>query len=190
MIVKGRTVKRGKGKRADYLLSYRQNLPLAVVEAKDNTYAIGSGMQQALAYADGEALDLPFVFSSNGDAFLFHDRTQTGGKFESEIALGAFPSDELWERYCNWKGLTPAVRPLVTNDFYSDGSGKSPRYYQLNAINRTIEAIAKGQQRVLLVTGTGKTYTAFQIIWRLSKQGTGIATPDDHRRAKFGNIFH
>ncbi len=108
VIVKGKSIGRGKGKRADYVLSYRENLPLAVVEAKDNNHLLGDGMQQALLYADGDALDVPFVFSSNGDRFLFHDKTQTGGKLETEIALDAFPSpDDLWERYCNWKGLAP-----------------------------------------------------------------------------------
>ncbi len=106
VIVKGKSIKRGKGKRADYVLFYRENLPLAVVEAKDNKHTIGAGMQQALVYADGDALDLPFVFSSNGDGFLFHDKTQTGGKLETEIALDAFPSpDELWERYLQVEGI-------------------------------------------------------------------------------------
>ena len=171
IIFKGKTIRRGKPKRADYILYHRPNLPIAVVEAKDNNHPVGSGMQQALEYADDE-LALPFVFSSNGDAFLFHDKTGTGPAVEQEIPLDAFPSpDELWSRYCKWKGLDNTAQQVVTNDFYSDGSGKSPRYYQLNAINRTVEAIANGQDRILLVmaTGTGKTYTAFQIIWQLCR---------------------
>lgn len=173
IIVKGKTVKRGKPKRADYILYYRSNIPLAVIEAKDNNHSVGDGMQQALAYADDDnALSLPFVFSSNGDAFLFHDKTVKTGDVEQELSLDQFPSpDELWERYCRWKGLKETALEVVTQDFYSDGSGKEPRYYQVNAINRTIEGIAQGKRRLLLVmaTGTGKTYTAFQIIWRLWK---------------------
>ncbi|TWT33912.1 Type-1 restriction enzyme R protein [Posidoniimonas corsicana] len=175
ILVKGRVVRRGKAKRADYVLYYRPNLPIAVIEAKDNNHAVGAGMQQALAYADdSDALALPFAFSSNGDAFLFHDKTRSGDATESEIPLGRFPSpDELWRRYCEWKQLTETAERAVTQEFYSDGSGKSPRYYQANAINRTVEAVAKGDDRALLVmaTGTGKTYTAFQIIWRLWKAG-------------------
>lgn len=173
IIVKGKTVKRGKPKRADYILYYRHNIPLAVIEAKDNNHSVGDGMQQALAYADDDsALSLPFVFSSNGDAFLFHDKTVKTGNVEQELTLDQFPSpDELWERYCRWKGFKETALEVVTQDFYSDGSGKEPRYYQVNAINRTIEGIAQGKRRLLLVmaTGTGKTYTAFQIIWRLWK---------------------
>jgi type I restriction enzyme R subunit len=174
VLVRGETVKRGTPKRADYVLYHRPNLPLAVVEAKDNSQSVGAGMQQALAYADGQALDLPFVFSSNGDGFLFHDKTGTGNTVEQQLTLDQFPSpDELWNRYCTWKGLNPGAQQIVTQDYHSDGSGKSPRYYQQNAINRTVEAIARGQNRVLLVmaTGTGKTYTAFQIIWQLWKSG-------------------
>lgn len=172
IIVRGRSVGRGQTRRADYLLSYKPNLPLAIVEAKDNSHSLGAGMQQALAYA--EALDVPFVYSSNGDGFLEHDRTGTGGTVERELALAEFPSpDALWVRYCAWKGLSPPAQQLVTQDYYSDGSGRAPRYYQRAAINRVVEAIAQGQRRLLLVmaTGTGKTYTAFQIIWRLWKSG-------------------
>jgi type I restriction enzyme R subunit len=174
IIVRGKMHTRGQQKRADYILYYKPNLPIAVIEAKDNNHTIGDGMQQALTYA--EALDVPFVFSSNGDAFLAHDRTGLINPIEQEIALASFPSpEELWQRYCNWKGLeTPETRATVETPYYDDGSGKMPRFYQVNAINRTIEAIAKGQQRILLVmaTGTGKTYTAFQIIWRLWKSKT------------------
>lgn len=174
VIVKGKTVSRGKAKRSDYILYYKPNLPLAVIEAKDNNHGVGAGMQQALEYADENALDLPFVFSSNGDGFLFHDRTGTFGQVEQELALDAFPSPEvLWRHYCEWKGISQNAEPVVSQDYHSDGSGKTPRYYQHNAINRTVEAIAMGQGRILLVmaTGTGKTYTAFQIIWRLWKSG-------------------
>ena len=128
-------------------------------------------MQQALDYA--ETLDVPFVFSSNGDAFLAHDRTGQHTPIEQQLALDQFPRPkDLWQRYCTWKGIaSPEKRETVETPYYDDGSGKTPRYYQVNAINRTIEAIAKGQPRILLVmaTGTGKTYTAFQIIWRLWK---------------------
>lgn len=168
--VRGRMVSRGKIKRADYILYHKPNLPIAVVEAKDPTHAVGAGMQQALAYA--QILDIPFAISSNGKAFLFHDRTGQSSEVEREIPLSALPSpEELWNRYRTWKGLEDGADQFVAQDYHSDTSGKAPRYYQLVAINRTVEAIAKGQQRVLLVmaTGTGKTYTAFQIIWRLWK---------------------
>lgn len=172
VIVRGKTVKRGKAKKADYLLFYKPNIPLAVVEAKDNKQSVGAGMQQALEYA--EILDVPFAYSSNGDAFLEHDRTKTRGTITREIPLDQFPTpDELWRRYRASKGYTPAQEAVATQDYYDDGSGKRPRYYQLNAINRTVDAIARGANRLLLVmaTGTGKTYTAFQIIWRLWKSG-------------------
>lgn len=170
IIVRGKTVSRGKSKRADFILYHKPNIPLAIIEAKDNKHQIGDGMQQALGYA--ETLDIPFVFSSNGDGFLFHDKLNKTGKVETQLSLEDFPSpSELWSRYQVAKGLKEEEVLVVNQDYYSDGSGKSPRYYQLNAINRTVEAIAKGQDRVLLVmaTGTGKTYTAFQIIWRLWK---------------------
>ncbi|MDX6084011.1 DEAD/DEAH box helicase family protein [Xanthomonas campestris pv. incanae] len=170
VVVRGKLHSRGLARRADFVLYHRANLPLAVIEAKDNKHSVGSGMQQALGYAD--ALDVPFVFSSNGDGFLFHDRTATGDKVESELTLDQFPSpEELWRRYCLWKGLGEDARQVVESPYYDDGSSRSPRYYQINAINRTIEAVANGQNRILLVmaTGTGKTYTAFQIIWRLWK---------------------
>src|SRR5882672_8086997 len=173
VIVRGKTVKRGEAKKTDYILYYKPNLPIAVVEAKDNNHAVGAGMQQALDYA--EILDLPFAYSSNGDAFLEHDRTGSGGAVEREISLDQFPSPEdLWARYRIAKGYSPAQEAVTTQDYYDYGSGKVPRYYQLVAINRTIDAIAGGANRILLVmaTGTGKTYTAFQIIWRLWKSGT------------------
>ncbi|MFW2852977.1 EcoAI/FtnUII family type I restriction enzme subunit R [Sphingomonas sp. TX0543] len=172
IIVRGKLVSRGECKRADYVLYYKPNIPLAIIEAKDNAQPVGAGIQQALEYA--ETLDIPFVFASNGDGFVFHDRTGTGDTRETTLALDEFPSpNELWRRYAEWKGLTPAGEEIALEDYYDDGSGKQPRYYQVNAINAAIEAIAKGQNRVLLVmaTGTGKTYTAFQIIWRLWKGG-------------------
>jgi type I restriction enzyme R subunit len=162
---------KGGPKRADYVLYARPGVPLAVVEAKQARFAAGHGMQQALAYA--EMLDAPFAISSNGTALLVHDRTGLTAPTEREVPLDAFPTHaELWGLFQQWKGLTePAAVALVEQPFYTDGSGREPRYYQRVAICRAIEAIAKGQQRVLLVmaTGTGKTYTAFQIIWRLWK---------------------
>jgi type I restriction enzyme R subunit len=172
VIVRGKMVLRGEAKKADYLLSYKPNLPLAVIEAKDNHHSVGAGMQQALAYA--EILDVPFAYSSNGDAFLEHDRTATSGPVTREISLDQFPGpEELWSRYCAAKGFTATQASIATQDYYYDGSQKAPRYYQLVAINRTVDAIACGENRLLLVmaTGTGKTYTAFQIIWRLWKSG-------------------
>jgi len=172
IIVRGKLVTRGKAKRADYILYYKPNIPLALIEAKDNNHSVGDGMQQGLEYA--ASLNIPFVFSSNGDGFVFHDRTGTGTAMETDLTLDAFPSPtELWAKYRSWKGLTPAIERTVLQDYFDDGSGKAPRYYQANAVNAAIEAIAKGQNRILLVmaTGTGKTYTAFQIIWRLWKAG-------------------
>ncbi len=168
VIVRGSQVTRGEARRADHVLYYKPGMPLAVIEDKDNSHSVGAGMQQALAGA--EALDAPFAYSTNGDAFLEHDRTRREGVVEREIALTAFPSPaELWQRYCTAKNLKPAEQAVVTQDYHADASGKAPRYYQQIAINRTMVAIAKGQDRILLVmaTGTGKTYTAFQIIWRL-----------------------
>ena len=174
IIVRGKLHTRGEQKRADYILYYKSNIPLAVIEAKDNSYSVGAGMQQALNYA--ETLGVPFVFSSNGDGFLLHDCTGQATITEQEIALEAFPSPaQLWQRYCQWKGIeTAQARHTVEMSYYDDGTNRTPRYYQANAVNNTIEAVAKGQQRILLVmaTGTGKTYTAFQIIWRLWKSGT------------------
>jgi type I restriction enzyme R subunit len=173
IIVRGQLAVRGQRKRADYVLLYQPHLPIAVVEAKDNHHPVGGGMQQALAYA--EALDVPFVFSSNGDAFSFHDRTGLSHPVERTLSLQEFPTPEaLWSRYRAWKGLADDAEKLVRFPYHDDGSGKGPRYYQRIAIQRTIEAIARGERRILLVmaTGTGKTYTAFQIIWRLWKAGT------------------
>ena len=172
ILVRGKRVKRGALKRADYVLFHQGHLPLAVIEAKVNTKSLGSGMQQALEY--GEMLDVPFVFSSNGDGFLFRDNTGQSGQLEQELSLDQFPSPtDLWQRYKVWRGVTSSVEEVITQDYYVDGSGKEPRYYQRKAINRVVEAVAKGDKRLLLVmaTGTGKTYTAFQIIWRLWKSG-------------------
>lgn len=169
VVVRGNKAKRDEKtiRRADYVLYFKPGIPLAIVEAKDNNHTVRDGIQQALAYA--EMLDVPFAFSSNGDGFVWHDKTLHDGVLEREIALDQFPSpDDLWQRYLAWKGISPEAEPLYSQDYYP---GKPARYYQLNAVNRAIEAVTKGQSRILLVmaTGTGKTYTAFQIIWRLWK---------------------
>ena len=172
IIVRGKLVTRGKAKRADYILYHKPNIPIAVIEAKDNSHSVGDGMQQALDYA--ETLQIPFAFSSNGDAFVLHDRTGNSTPREADLPLDAFPSPaELWAQYLEWKALEPEAESVFLQDYYEDSGGKTPRYYQVNAINAAIEAIAKGRDRILLVmaTGTGKTYTAFQIIWRLWKAG-------------------
>lgn len=172
--VKGNLTSRGKGKRADYILYYKPNIPIAIIEAKDNKQSIKAGIQQALDYSN--ILDIPSVFSSNGDGFYQHDRTCTDGEIEKELSLDQFPTpEELWERYKKFKGIvTEEQERISAQDYFFDGTNRKPRYYQQIAINRTVEAIAKGQQRILLTmaTGTGKTYTAFQIIHRLWKSGT------------------
>jgi type I restriction enzyme, R subunit len=169
--VRGNITSRGTRKRADYILYYKPNIPIAVIEAKDNKHNIGDGIQQALDYA--KILDIPCVFSSNGDGFLFHDCTATDSTIEQELSLDNFPSpEELWEKYKKFKGIENDDEALIASqDYFEDGSGRSPRYYQQIAVNRTVEAIAKNKNRILLVmaTGTGKTYTAFQIIYRLWK---------------------
>ncbi|GHV03828.1 DEAD/DEAH box helicase [Spirochaetia bacterium] len=174
IFVKGNKTARGERKRADIILYYKPNIPVAIIEAKDNTHSIGAGMQQALDYA--QILDIPVVYSSNGDGFLEHDRIGTPGKVERNLGLERFPTPaELWAKYKIYKGIeTPQQETISSHDYFFDGSGRTPRYYQQIAINRTVEAIAKGQNRILLVmaTGTGKTYTAFQIIYRLWKSGT------------------
>lgn len=171
--VRGKITARGTRKRADYILYYKPNIPIAIIEAKDNTHSVRAGIQQGLDYA--RILDIPCVFSSNGDGFLFHDRTVTDENIEKEISLDDFPSPEqLWEKYKKYKGIaTPEAEKIASQDYYFDGTNRKPRYYQQIAINRTVEAIAAGQNRILLVmaTGTGKTYTAFQIIHRLWKSG-------------------
>ncbi|MFZ4675316.1 MAG: EcoAI/FtnUII family type I restriction enzme subunit R, partial [Nodosilinea sp.] len=173
ILVRGKLHARARNKRADYVLFYKPNLPIAVIEAKDKRHSLGDGMQQGLGY--GELLQVPFIFSSNGDGFLFHNKIAVDGVIEREIGLDEFPSAEtLWQWWAAHRGLSEAQQNLVKQDYYSDGSDKTPRYYQLLAIDKTIEAIAKGQNRILLVmaTGTGKTFTAFQIIWRLWKSKT------------------
>jgi type I restriction enzyme R subunit len=169
IIVRGKMVSRGKAKKADFVLYY-QHIPIALIEAKKSTFSAGHGMQQALDYA--ATLQVPFVFSSNGKGFVFNDKTGLLVKGEADLAMDEFPSPAtLWAKYREWKGLSPTAEKIVLQPYHDDGSDKEPRYYQRNAINAAVEAIAKGQGRVLLVmaTGTGKTYTAFQIIWRLWK---------------------
>lgn len=170
IIVRGKTISRGEKKRADFILYYKNNLPLALIEAKDATHTAGEGMQQALDYA--EALDIPFVYSSNGEGFLEHDRIATSGSIEKEISIENFPNpDDLYQRYCVQKGITVETEEAVLQEYHQGAAPRPPRYYQRVAINRAVEAVARGQKRILLVmaTGTGKTYTAFQIIWRLWK---------------------
>ena len=171
VVVRGHQARRDKSTvlRADFALFYKSNIPLAVVEAKDNQHALGAGMGQAIEYA--RLLDVPFSFASNGDGFVFRDATLATGVLEQNLALDEFPSpQDLWQRYCAWKGWSEDVQRVAAHDY---APSKTPRYYQINAINRTVEAIAQGQNRAMLVmaTGTGKTYTAFQIIWRLWKSG-------------------
>jgi type I restriction enzyme R subunit len=174
IFVSGNTTKRGKRKRADYILYYKPNIPVAIIEAKNNKLSINSGIQQALDYA--QILDIPSVYSSNGDGFFEHNKTAISGQIEQELSLNDFPTpDELWQRYKQYKGIdTQEQERISTQDYFFDGTDKSPRYYQQIAINRSVEAIAKGQNRILLTmaTGTGKTYTAFQIIYRLWQSKT------------------
>ena len=167
--LKGNFVFREKPKKADYVLYINANNPIAIVEAKDNKHTISYGLQQAMTYA--QMLDVPFAYSSNGDAFYEHDFL-TGQ--ERQIPLSEFPTpDELIERYQSGKGLNDKERKIIDQPYYTSQTTYTPRYYQRNAVNRTVDAIAKGQQRLLLVmaTGTGKTYTAFQIVYRLLKSG-------------------
>jgi len=173
VIVRGNMSARNKKKKkfADYVLSFEPGIPVAVVEAKDNTHSVSHGMQQALGYA--HILQVPNAFSSNGDAFASHNKTVSDGEpVEHEFPLSDFPNPEiLWSRYKKYHGINDHNQKLVLQPYHIDPSGKEPRYYQTDAINRTVEAVAKGQKRILLVmaTGTGKTYTTFQIIWRLWK---------------------
>lgn len=167
--VKGKLTARGKKLFADYVL-YISGIPVAIIEAKDNNQTIKSGIQQALKYSN--LMDIPFVFSSNGDGFYFHDKTVTDGDIETSLSLDDFPTaDFLWEKYKKFKGIvTETEEKIILQDYFTD-SDRKPRYYQQIAINRTVEAVAKGQKRIILVmaTGTGKTYTAFQIAYRLFK---------------------
>lgn len=173
VVVRGNLSSRNKKKKkfADYVLQQEKGVPVAVVEAKENNYTVSHGLQQALGYAD--LLEVPCAFSSNGDGFASHDKTAAPGEdIETEFTLEAFPSpDELWQRYKRFRGILDEQEKLVTEPYYDDGPNKEPRYYQAEAINRVVEKVAQGQKRLLLVmaTGTGKTYTTFQIIWRLWK---------------------
>ena len=177
-ITKGRIVARGKTCRremplkADYVLFYKPNKPIAVVEAKDNNHTVSAGMQQALQYA--KMLDVPFVFSSNGDGFTFHNKFITSGDVETTLRNDEFPTPEtLWSMYHERCNISVQQERVIDEPYYADNPNKTPRYYQINAINKAVEAIADGRDRILLVmaTGTGKTYTAFQIIWRLWQAG-------------------
>jgi type I restriction enzyme, R subunit len=196
MHIQGEKPIRGKRSFMDYLLIYK-NVPLAVVEAKDNTHSVGSGMQQALRYA--AAYDVPFAYSSNGDAFLEHSRLLQAGYVERELPLEQFPAPEaLWQQYVVAKKLTPAEEEIVTQGYYTGRDVHAPRYFQEVAINRAVTAVAQGQRRILLVmaTGTGKTYTAFQIIWRLwrARQAKRILFLADRNilisQAKTGDFKH
>ncbi len=170
---RGKLTARGKRKRADYILYYKPNIPIAIIEAKDNNHSVRSGLQQALEYAN--ILDIPCVFSSNGNGFVFHDRTAIGNDIEKDLTINEFPSpNALWKKYQEYKGIsTTQEERIIAEDYFYDSAGRKPRYYQTIAINKTVEAVAKKQDRILLVmaTGTGKTYTAFQIIYRLWKAG-------------------
>ena len=180
IFVKGKKTKRGEKKRADIILYYKPNIPVAVVEAKDNKHSVGDGMQQALDYA--ETLDIPVAISSNGDGFLIQYRKNCGPLDSNNnpiiienADLNHFPTaEELWNCYKKYNKIENSQAEETTlSSYFFDSTGRSPRYYQRIAINRTVEAIARGQNRILLVmaTGTGKTYTSFQIIYRLWKSG-------------------
>lgn len=176
VIVRGNLSSRNKKKKkfADYVLQWEKGVPIGVVEAKDNNHTVSHGMQQALGYS--EILEVPSTFSSNGDAFASHNKVPLPGEdIETEFPLENFPTPkELWQRYKKFRGIEDDEEELVLEPYHDDGKGKEPRYYQTEAINRVIEKIAKGgedSKRLLLVmaTGTGKTYTTFQIIYRLWK---------------------
>ncbi|RDI28261.1 type I restriction enzyme R subunit [Pseudacidovorax intermedius] len=173
VVVRGNLSSRNKKKKkfADYVLQKEKGVPVAVIEAKDNNHTISGGLQQALGYAD--LLDVPCAFSSNGDGFASHDKTVPDGQdIEIEFGMDDFPGPgELWRRYKAFRGISDAQESLVTEPYFDDGSKKEPRYYQAEAINHVIEKVAQGDKRLLLVmaTGTGKTYTTFQIIYRLWK---------------------
>ncbi|MEA3547896.1 MAG: DEAD/DEAH box helicase family protein, partial [Thermodesulfobacteriota bacterium] len=173
VIVRGNMSARNKKKKkfADYVLSWKPGVPLAIVEAKDNNHSVSHGMQQALGYA--KILDVPSALSSNGDGFASHNKVPEAGEdTETQFPLDQFPPPEiLWQRYKHYRGIADDEEELILQPYHDDGSGKEPRYYQVEAINRVIEAVSRGQKRILLVmaTGTGKTYTTFQIIWRLWK---------------------
>jgi len=172
--INGKKIKRGERKFADVILYYKPNIPIAIIEVKKNTLSEAAGIQQALDY--GRILDIPMVFSTNGDGFIEHDRSGYSNTIETHHSLDNFPSpQQLWEKYLHYKGIkTPEAAKIAEFNYFFDPAGRNPRYYQEIAINRSVEAIANGQNRLLLVmaTGTGKTYTAFQIIYRLWKSGT------------------
>ena len=172
VIVRGNIGMRTRVKSADIVLYHKPSMPLAVIEAKSNKHEIGKGIQQGLDYA--RLLDVPFIFASNGDGFIFHDKTAlaNGGPLETEISLEDFPTpQELRAKFNAFKAYTPEQLTYLDQNYYDDGTDKAPRYYQLQAVNKTIEAISRGEKRILLImaTGVGKTYTAFQIAWRLWK---------------------
>jgi type I restriction enzyme R subunit len=188
VVVRGKTAKRDASTVlfADFVLFLKPNIPLAVVEAKKSRLSVQAGMQQAIQYA--ELLGVPFSFASNGQGFVFRDATLATGVLEQTLTLDQFPSpQDLWARYCAWKGWAADVQQVAAFDYALATTAKTPRYYQLNAINRTVEAIAAGQSRVLLVmaTGTGKTYTAFQIIHRLWKSPWRANKPGGQKRILF-----
>ena len=165
IIVRGKTVSRGERKRADFILYYKPNIPLAIVEAKDSSHRVGDGIAQAREY--GEILNIPFVYSSNGEGFVEYNFF-TGE--EKEFSVENFPSpSELHKRYLDAKNYSEIQDKIISEDYFPDAKGFEPRYYQTTAVNKVLEAIAEGKNRMMLVmaTGTGKTYTAFQIIYRL-----------------------
>ena len=171
--LRGNLVSRGRAKRADYLLYLNAGNPIAVIEAKDNNHSVSHGLQQAMEYA--QMMDLPFAYSSNGDGFAEHDFL-TGT--ERQFGLDEFPTEaELIARFKagqnNGEGITTSQERIINQPYFSSQKTYPPRYYQRNAINRTLDAVARGQDRILLVmaTGTGKTYTAFQIVYRLLQSG-------------------
>ena len=171
--LRGNLVTRTEAKKADYVLYLKANNPIAIVEAKDNKHSVADGLQQAMDYA--KIMDIPFAYSSNGDGFREHDFL-TG--VERDLTMEEFPSpEELYSRFKaganNGAGLSPEEERIIQQPYYTGQNTYPPRYYQRNAVNRTLDAIARGQNRILLVmaTGTGKTYTAFQIVYRLLKSG-------------------
>jgi type I restriction enzyme R subunit len=167
IMIHGKTISRGERKRADFILYYKQHMPIAIVEAKDAKHSASAGLEQAKAYA--QILGVPFAYSTNGEEFVEFDSLT--GK-ETTLALSEFPTPEqLFLRYTKDKQYTDEQKSVILQDYYEDPAGKEPRYYQEKAVNGVVEAIARGQNRILLVmaTGTGKTYTAFQIIYRLWK---------------------
>src|ERR1039458_6870990 len=147
IIVRGKLVSRGKAKRADYILYYKPNIPIAIIEAKDNNHNVGDGMQQALDYAT--TLNIPFVFCSNGDGFAFHDRTGISPEKEASLTLDEFPSPaDLWQKYSAWKGLTPDEEKIVLKDSFDDASGKAPRYYQIGRASCKGKRVDLGGRRL------------------------------------------